>query len=50
MSNFEHDGCKGCKYEECELDDFPCSACRGTVVLTYGEYKTRLDRWEPMPE
>lgn len=51
MDDFlEHDGCYGCKYEEYEDLGFPCGACKGTVLFSSDEYKTRLDLWEPMPE
>lgn len=26
----EHDGCKDCRYEECEEDERPCVLCRNT--------------------
>ena len=26
-----HDGCLGCKYENKEEFEFPCSHCRGTI-------------------
>ena len=51
MANlFEHDGCYRCKYEEYGFADFPCCACKGTVLSSSDEYKTRLDLWEPMHE
>lgn len=47
MSCYEHDGCVGCKYDFCEMDDFPCCKCKGTVSPISPEAKTRPDYWAP---
>lgn len=32
----EHDGCKGCKYQGCDLREYPCSQCK----------QNYLDKWK----
>ena len=44
---FEHDGCKGCKHEPKEHDEFPCSHCRGTVSPVSPYFEKCADLYEP---
>ena len=44
---FEHDGCKGCKYDEKSYYDMPCNHCRGTVEFSNPLYEKCPDFYEP---
>lgn len=37
---YEHDGCKGCKYEDVSSVDYPCSSCTNAYFC----------KWEPQTE
>ena len=39
----EHDGCKGCKYEQCEDDSKYCNGCKQNAVDKYTRI-TNADR------
>ena len=39
----EHDGCKGCKYEQCEDDSKYCNGCKQNAVDKY-KRMTQADR------
>ena len=39
----EHDGCKGCKYEQCEDDSKYCNGCKQNAVDKYTRM-TQADR------
>lgn len=39
----EHDGCKGCKYEQCEDDSKYCNGCKQNAVDKYTRM-TNADR------
>lgn len=43
----EHDGCKGCRYDSKEHDEFPCNHCRGTVSPINKFYHMCADLYEP---
>lgn len=43
----EHDGCKGCRYDPKEHDEFPCNHCRGTVSPVNKFYQMCADLYEP---
>ena len=43
----EHDGCKGCKHDPKEHDDFPCNHCRGTISSRNPLYAKVADLYEP---
>lgn len=47
---FEHDGCRGCKYESNVEYDLPCSHCRGTVVGSNPLYGRIPDLYEPISD
>ena len=47
---FKHDGCYGCKYEEYDIDGFPCGLCKRSFSPSSVGYDTRSDQWEPMTE
>ena len=44
---FEHDGCKGCKYNETSYYDMPCNHCRGTVDFSDPIREKCADLYEP---
>lgn len=39
----EHDGCKDCRYEECEEDERPCVLCRNTHDDYWQPKKAKLE-------
>lgn len=43
----EHDGCIGCKYDNKEPDELPCSHCRGTIMPNTPLYSKCADFYEP---
>lgn len=43
----EHDGCIGCKYDNKEPDELPCSHCRGTIIPVNPLYSKCADFYEP---
>jgi len=43
----EHDGCIGCKYNNKEPDELPCSHCRGTIIPVNPLYSKCADFYEP---
>lgn len=44
----EHDGCKGCKYDELDGFRLPCSHCRGTIEPIEPYYSKCADFYEPV--
>lgn len=47
MTNFEHDGCKGCRYENETEDSIYCKGCKQNAVDKYVK-KTNADRIREM--
>ena len=47
MFEFEHDGCRGCKYEDIAESKPPCSGCKGTLVPSNPFYSMYADLYEP---
>ena len=48
ITNMEHDGCCGCKYEELMEYEKPCVNCKGTVRPSNEKYDTTPDLYEPI--
>ena len=46
----KHDGCKGCRFDSLEENEFPCYRCRGTCIPYSDEYKSRTDYYQPLVE
>lgn len=44
---YEHDGCKGCKFDSLNGEAFPCCRCRGTCIPNTDEYIARTDYYQP---
>lgn len=45
----EHDGCKGCKYENCSADSKECQGCKQNAVDKYTRM-TNADRIRSMSD
>ena len=45
----EHDGCVGCRFDELEPDEFPCSHCQGTVNPNNPRWVECTDFYEFIP-
>lgn len=45
-TNDDLETCYGCVYLTAGEDNFPCAKCKGTVVPTEKEYKTRLNYYK----
>lgn len=45
----EHDGCKGCKYEKCNMESKECSGCKQNAVDKYTRM-TQADRIRSMSD
>lgn len=45
----EHDGCKGCKYEKCNMESKECQGCKHNAVDKYTRM-TQADRIRSMSD
>ena len=45
----EHDGCKGCKYENCSMESKECQGCKQNAVDKY-KRMTQADRIRSMSD
>lgn len=45
---YDHDGCKGCAYENKETFEEPCCYCKGIEISGSDDWQEASDHWKPV--